>query len=193
MKRTEIVTKLIAGTAAFYLGKKATEYASHRWTLYVRGAQGEDLTHFVSKVVFRLHESFQSPIRELTVPPYELTEVGWGEFDIAVTVHFSDDCMAPPLELVHKLKLYAEHDPTGQASTKKPVVSESYEEIVFSEPTELFYNRYQEHIPMQGPPVSVAQFLSPPDATADMQKITAARQRVAASRTKFMQQLEAAG
>ena len=99
------------------------------------------------QVVFRLHESFQSPIRELTVPPYELTEVGWGEFDIAVTVgawglhelgrrpgcvwsltlawplqvHFSDDCMAPPLELVHKLKLYAEHDPTGQASTKKPV------------------------------------------------------------------------
>ena len=79
----------------------------------MRGAQGEDLTHFVSKVrskqqqqldhrspvtftaigclaglqvVFRLHESFQSPIRELTVPPYELTEVGWGEFDIAVTV-----------------------------------------------------------------------------------------------------------
>ena len=71
MKQTEIVTKLIAGTAAFYLGKKvtaalglavagvaeisssrlqATEYASHRWTLYVRGAQGEDLTHFVSKV-----------------------------------------------------------------------------------------------------------------------------------------------
>ena len=38
------------------------------------------------QVVFRLHESFQSPIRELTVPPYELTEVGWGEFDIAVTV-----------------------------------------------------------------------------------------------------------
>ena len=100
------------------------------------------------QVVFRLHESFQSPIRELTVPPYELTEVGWGEFDIAVTVgawgrhklgcrpgcvlsptsgmaplqvHFSDDCMEPPLELVHKLKLYAEHDPTGQASTKKPV------------------------------------------------------------------------
>ena len=80
--------------------------------------------------------------------------------------------------------------------TKLPrlqVVSESYEEIVFVEPTELFYNRFQEHVPTQGPPVSVAQFLSPPDATADMQKITAARQRVAASRTKFMQQLEAAG
>lgn len=24
----------------------------------------------------------------MQVPPYELTEVGWGEFDIIVTVHF---------------------------------------------------------------------------------------------------------
>ena len=35
-----------------------------------------------------LHESFPNPKRDVEVPPYELTEVGWGEFDIIVTVHF---------------------------------------------------------------------------------------------------------
>lgn len=35
-----------------------------------------------------LHESFQNPKRDVEFPPYELTEVGWGEFDIVVTVHF---------------------------------------------------------------------------------------------------------
>lgn len=71
------------------------------------------------------------------------------------------------------------------------VVSETYEEVVFIEPTELFYNRFQNHIPAQAQPVSVAQYLSPPDSTIDMQKVTAARQRVATSRAKFLQQLGA--
>lgn len=35
-----------------------------------------------------LHESFQNPKRDVEVPPYELTEVGWGEFDIIVVLHF---------------------------------------------------------------------------------------------------------
>jgi YEATS domain-containing protein 4 len=39
-------------------------------------------------VTFVLHESFQNPKRDHVSPPYELTEVGWGEFDIVVTVHF---------------------------------------------------------------------------------------------------------
>ncbi len=29
---------------------QATEYHSHKWTLYVRAVNGEDLTHLVSKV-----------------------------------------------------------------------------------------------------------------------------------------------
>lgn len=41
-----------------------------------------------SQVTFVLHESFTTPKRDVEFPPYELTEVGWGEFDIIVTVHF---------------------------------------------------------------------------------------------------------
>ena len=81
-------------------------------------------------------------MREYAHPPYELTETGWGEFEIAVLVrclvsykqgflsvtadmhlqlHFTDDSGEEPVELYHKLKLYGEDDPSGQASTKKPV------------------------------------------------------------------------
>ncbi len=50
MRNHEVVFPIVTGTVAFYLGKKATEYASHRWTLYVRGANDEDITHVVKSV-----------------------------------------------------------------------------------------------------------------------------------------------
>ena len=37
-------------------------------------------------MVFQLHPSFDNPMREYTHPPYEITETGWGEFEIAVIV-----------------------------------------------------------------------------------------------------------
>ena len=36
-------------------------------------------------------------------------------------LHFTPDAAEEPLELYHKLKLYGEDDPGGQASVKKPV------------------------------------------------------------------------
>ena len=38
------------------------------------------------QVVFTLHASFANPTRELAEPPYEVTEHGWGEFEIVVEV-----------------------------------------------------------------------------------------------------------
>ena len=54
----------------------------------MRSPTGEDLQHVLKKVTFGLHESFTVPKRDIEFPPYELTEVGWGEFDIVVTLHF---------------------------------------------------------------------------------------------------------
>lgn len=44
----------------------------------------------------------------------------------------------------HHLKLYPE-DESGPQSTKKPVVMESYNEIVFPDPSEGFFARVQNH------------------------------------------------
>ncbi|KAI8570788.1 hypothetical protein RHMOL_Rhmol01G0064200 [Rhododendron molle] len=46
--------------------------------------------------------------------------------------------------LFHHLKLYPE-DESGSLSTKKPVVAESYDEIMFTEPSEGFFARVQNH------------------------------------------------
>ena len=42
---------------------------------------------------------------------------------MSLQLHFQDDAGEEPVELYHKLKLYGEDDPSGQASTKKPVRS----------------------------------------------------------------------
>jgi transcription initiation factor IIF auxiliary subunit len=46
------------------------------------------------QVAFTLHSSFAQPVRELTAPPYEVHEEGWGEFDVVIKVC----CRAPTQE-----------------------------------------------------------------------------------------------
>ncbi|KAK4477188.1 hypothetical protein RD792_016401, partial [Penstemon davidsonii] len=144
LKDSEIIVPIVYGNIAFWLGKKASEYQSHKWTIYVRGASNEDLGVVIKRAVFQLHSSFNNPTRVVDSPPFELSESGWGEFEIAITLHFHSDVSDKPLHLYHHLKLYAE-DESGPLSTKKPVVIESYDEIVLSEPSETFFARVQNH------------------------------------------------
>jgi hypothetical protein len=93
LDRTTVCLPIVHGSVAFYLGKKAenkNEYQSHQWTLYLRGLNNEDLSHCVQKVVFHLHPSFAQPIRELTQPPFEVTEKGWGEFEAQIRIYWKD-------------------------------------------------------------------------------------------------------
>lgn len=134
MKQTVICAPLVYGSIAFWLGKKGTEFATHKWTLFVRGPSDEDLTYFIEKVVFKLHPSFAQPVREITTPPFEVTEKGWGEFEATIRLHFKD-ASERPVEFAHVVKLY---DGTPQVATR-PVVSEVYDEVVFTEPYEDFH------------------------------------------------------
>lgn len=144
IKEVEIAVPIAYGTIAFWLGKKADEYHSHKWTVYLRSVFNEDLGSVIKRVVFQLHPSFNNPTRVVEVAPFELSETGWGEFEIGITVFFHGDAAEKPLELFHHLKLYPE-DESGPQSTKKPVVVEAYDEIVFSEPSEAFIQRVQSH------------------------------------------------
>ncbi|XVF59754.1 hypothetical protein PTKIN_Ptkin07bG0301500 [Pterospermum kingtungense] len=144
LKDIEICVPIVYGTIAFYLGRKASESQSHKWTVYVRGAANEDLGAVIKHVVFQLHPSFNSPIRIVESPPFELSECGWGEFEIAISLFFHSDVCDKQLDLYHHLKLYPE-DESGPQSTKKPVVMESYNEIVFPDPSECFFARVQNH------------------------------------------------
>jgi YEATS domain-containing protein 4 len=65
MKGVIIERPIVVGTVAYWLGKKADDQKTHKWTAYIRGPNNEDLTYFIKKVVFKLHESFKNPKRGL--------------------------------------------------------------------------------------------------------------------------------
>ncbi|KAI5388355.1 Transcription initiation factor TFIID subunit 14b, variant 4 [Lathyrus oleraceus] len=100
VKDVEISVPIVYGNIAFWLGKKASEYQSHKWTIYVRGASNEDLGVIVKRAVFQLHTSFNNPTRVVDAPPFELSEAGWGEFEIAITLYFHSDVCDKPLNFV---------------------------------------------------------------------------------------------
>lgn len=51
------------GHIASLRSKKTPEGFTHDWEVFVRGQEGADISHFVDKVVFLLHETFKKPRR----------------------------------------------------------------------------------------------------------------------------------
>lgn len=159
-KEVEVVLPIVYGSCAFWLGKKADEYATHRWTVYVRAADNGDLGSVVKKVVFQLHQSFSHPTRIVERAPFVLSECGWGEFEVGITIMFHADAAEMHAELTHHLRLYPEGDSSSPLlSTKRPVVSERYDELVFCEPQLAFFHRIRGNpmLRIHGSEAAVAQ------------------------------------
>ncbi|KAF1776647.1 hypothetical protein GQ600_6344 [Phytophthora cactorum] len=160
-QKNVVVSKpILYGSVATYLGRKAEETKTHRWSIYLRGVDNEDLSYMISKVVISLHLNLTSIViafeSVLTEPPYEVTELGWGEFETRIQIYFHDP-NERPISIIHLLVLYP---PNSQpASTKKPVVSEFYDELVFNEPTEFFYKKLMAGPDRQSPPLAMQDHL----------------------------------
>jgi len=131
-----VVVPVVVSTVSFWLGKKADEYHSHQWTVNVRHPEGKSMKHLVDHVVFQLHPSFSDPERKVCEEPFELTETGWGEFHIGITLHFHAESGIQPAKIQHPLKLYPEGGENAQTHHKKYVIKEKYEEIVVVGATE---------------------------------------------------------
>eukprot|EP00949_MAST-11_sp_MAST-11-sp1_P000307 g307.t1 len=131
-----IVRSIAYGSIVFWQGKDADEYHSHKWTVFVRGLDGEDLGYIIKTVAFSLHPSFSVPVRLKEEHPFEVTETGWGEFEVGIRIYFVDDAV-PPLNLSHHLRLYPA-EKNAVLSEEKPVVHEHYDEILFHDPPEAF-------------------------------------------------------
>jgi len=132
------------------------------------------------QVVFKLHDSFENSVRVVATPPYELTETGWGEFEIGITLHFKDDTGEKPIELFHPLKLYEDQAGYDRQSTKKPVVTEKYEEAVFCEPYEGFYKRVQADMDCRtfAAPSEILPYYPKHTGEEEIAKINAARRSI---------------
>uniref|UniRef100_UPI00358EF5E9 YEATS domain-containing protein 4-like isoform X1 n=1 Tax=Myxine glutinosa TaxID=7769 RepID=UPI00358EF5E9 len=132
-KGVTIVKALVYGNVSRFFGKKRKEDGhTHQWTMYVKPFHNEDMSTYVKKIQFKLHESYRNPLRVVTKPPYEITETGWGEFEIIINIFFIDPD-EKPVTVYHHLKLY--HNEPNIMLGKKALVSEFYDEMIFQDPT----------------------------------------------------------
>lgn len=91
LKGVTEVKPIIYGNISRAFGKKREEDGhTHQWTVYVKPYINEDMQTYVKKVHFKLHESYESPNRIVTKPPYEVSETGWGEFEVVIKIYFHD-------------------------------------------------------------------------------------------------------
>lgn len=138
MKGVTIVKPVVYGNVARHFGRKREEDGhTHSWSVFVKPYLNEDMSTYIKKVHFKLHESYTDANRIVLKPPYEVSETGWGEFEIVIKIYFLDPNERPTVTLYHILKLFhsgPEIVPTIP-NPKKTLVSEFYEEIVFQDPT----------------------------------------------------------
>lgn len=96
--------ELIMSSYPIVLGNVATyDHAEgnrswFNWTVYLRGVFNEDLSALIEAVSFTLHSDFDTPHRVLHSPPFEVSERGWGEFLIAITVKVRHVAQEIPLQ-----------------------------------------------------------------------------------------------
>ena len=80
--------------------------------------------------------------------PFEVTETGWGEFEVQMKLYFVPEANEKAQTLWHALKLHPYvGDIEGQKERRDAIVSQNFEEVIFSEPVEPFYD-----IMTSGPP-----------------------------------------
>lgn len=65
VKGISIARPFYYGSIAYPLnGKKASDADhTHKWTVMVKGLNNEDLSYYIKKVVFKLHETYPNPLR----------------------------------------------------------------------------------------------------------------------------------
>ena len=131
-----VVKPIVIGNMSTYLGgKRETDGHTHTWSVYLKPFKSEDMSVYVKKVHFKLHDSFSQPLRILSKPPYKVNESGWGEFEISIKVFFHDPS-EKPVTFYHFLKLFKNDSVIVK---DKSIISENYDEILFTDPTPIMY------------------------------------------------------
>ncbi|KAF9534590.1 yeats family protein [Crepidotus variabilis] len=173
VRGVSIYRPIIYGNTAVVLNQKERDSSSHpdhthRWTLAVRSAASapdsevvggaDDLSYFIKRVTFKLHETYPNPSRNIDQPPFEVSETGWGEFEVQIRITFIAESGEKAITTYHHLKLHPwaaagepEIPPLDVAMKMGPVHSWQYDEIVFNDPYQNFLNILTAHPPTQLP------------------------------------------
>ena len=146
MRGAQIYRPFTYGTEAIpfdpaHRPKDAPVDHTHRWKVFVRGVNGEDISYWLRKVQFKLHDTYANSVRMVESPPFEVEETGWGEFEIAIKFYFVPESIEKPQQIWHGLKLHPYHgDTEAQKRDRTMIKSVCYEEVLFNEPVEQFYD-----------------------------------------------------
>ncbi|KAF4952985.1 hypothetical protein FGADI_6336 [Fusarium gaditjirri] len=120
---------------------------THSWQVFVKGLDDTDITYWLRRVQFKLHESIPNYVRMVegeTGKPFVVEETGWGEFDITIKLYYVNDSGEKPQTLYHYLRLHPygrnEEEKQAMIASNGEIRAWSYEEQLFNEPYEVFYN-----------------------------------------------------
>ncbi|CCL98248.1 uncharacterized protein FIBRA_00242 [Fibroporia radiculosa] len=162
---------IIYGNTAVVLTQKERESLAspdhtHRWVVAVRSAASapdsqivggaDDLSYFIKRVTFKLHDTYTNPTRNVDKPPFEVSETGWGEFEIQIRITFVPESGEKAILIYHHLKLHPwtaigsgepEIPPLEAAMKLGPVHSWQYDEVVFNDPFQSFLSILTAHPP----------------------------------------------
>lgn len=154
----------------------APDNHTHSWSVFVKGLEDTDITYWLRRVQFKLHESIPNHVRSTSKTPFThlcraqdgilimssifffvkiviegevgkpfmVTETGWGEFDITVKLYYVNESGEKPQTLYHYLRLHpfgrTEEEKQAMITQNGEVRAWSYEEQLFNEPYEAFFN-----------------------------------------------------
>merc|ERR1739838_837197 len=109
---------------------------THDWEVSVRGADKNNVSAYVDKVVFELHESFENPLRVVSQPDsrgvYTCKASGYAGFLMPIRISFKD---GNEVRLVHDLLISHERPKVEKSQVQDfllIVKSKEYREIALS-------------------------------------------------------------
>jgi len=109
----KVVKKLVVGNTHMDV-VNPTDNNVHQWTFSVKFEDPSvDIGSIIDRIIVQLHPTFPNPTIELTQPPFETTQKGWGLFNITAIIHFKADQNKLELPVTH----YLSFDNAGKFST----------------------------------------------------------------------------
>lgn len=149
VKNTRISRPFIIGSKAWNLTPEnhsgpVPQNHSKGWTVYVKGLEsGPDIGTWLKKVQFKLHHTYADASRTVETQPFQVSETGYGEFDIELRLYFDSSSGEKAQYRFHRLKLepFGTDAEKAKMAAQNLVTAEVCEIVEFNEPSREFYNK----------------------------------------------------
>uniref|UniRef100_A0A0N5BQG8 YEATS domain-containing protein 4 n=1 Tax=Strongyloides papillosus TaxID=174720 RepID=A0A0N5BQG8_STREA len=137
-KDKRIIKPIIIGNISKALDVPITDASgkarTHEWMIFVKPYLNEDISKYVKKVQFKLHESYENNVIVIENPPYQIHETCWAESEVMIKIFFVDST-EKPITLYHYVRI--KEDGATFVGDDGTVVAEHYDELIFKEPSKL--------------------------------------------------------